>query len=121
MSPLPKLLARAFTAPMPIVAAHKLKRLARRIDDESAQALDLWNKLGEQFALKDERGIPKLQENGTHVVPPEKQADYDREFGAFLAVEFDTGIQKFKASDFDALKVSPVELLHLEALIESLA
>jgi hypothetical protein len=113
-------IARLQNTKMPIRTAYWLLKLAKKIDTEVSEAMLLFQKLGDNYGIKDGE-VYKMRPDGKHVVPEEKAEEYNQELEKFLNIEFETGIEKLKASDLEAAQVSPAEITLLEMIAEPLA
>ena len=107
---------------LPTKACIVLVKLKKRVDEEIVIAQNEFQTLLKNYAELDEKGnfVPEDNQPGTFKLLPGKEAEWETASTALLEKEFEIQKSKLSFKDVESAKLSPQELIHLEAIFEEL-
>lgn len=100
--------------------AYKIAKMLWKLAKEIKICDELFAKLLDQYAEKDEKGRLKPYQNkeGTFQIPEANAEVWKSAIKEFLSVEVKISAEKFKLTDFDGVELSASNLVALEPLME---
>lgn len=111
---------------IPIVASHKIGKIARQVFDEIKSYQESNKKLCEKYANKDgdkarivdaEGKLVAEGQTGRYDIPAEKMADYEREHAELVSLEVTLSGQTIKPAELQGVKIAPMYTMVLDWLI----
>lgn len=113
--------------PIPIKTSFRLCKIALAVGEEVKRFNETKKILCERFSNKDDEGKAimlnaenrpiKEGEAGRYDIPPDKMADFEKEYGELIATEVTIPGQQIKIADIGNVTIAPAHLMNLEWLI----
>jgi len=127
MNPMSPVLEKLSRERMPLPEAYKLMKMHRVIKEEVAIAMELFEKIGLEFAEKNEKGMIQKLPNGFHKVEESKQQAYEDAVQAFMKTEVEINrpaidveaVCRSASGNFSVMDLEAIHPLTVEATVST--
>ena len=112
-------LAKLMNAPLPTKAAYSLAKVDRKIRKEMEIAQELFEKIVNKYAKKDEKGEiePLPDQPGTFQIPKENQEAYKKELDEMHANTIEVDVRQVSLKDLERAQLSARDMSLLDPII----
>jgi hypothetical protein len=101
---------------LPFKASWNISKNVRKFDEALKNYWEFENKLANEYAIKDDKGL-KFGEDGFLMFPPNNKDKYNKEHSELLNCEDTIDILPINSSDFTGTEIEPSLLLKLDFMI----
>ena len=99
-------------------AAFRVARLARELDNEMKTFNESRRTLVEKYAVRDDNGELKADENGNIQIIPEKVNECNEEFNNLLNSEIEINANKLPNDILNEIKINPQQMMDIMMFVE---
>lgn len=105
---------------LPIKASYAIAKNISKINDELKVYTKERQKLIDEYAEKDEKGVVKADKEGHIIFKEGCKEKWDKDIKELLAIESDIEIRKFNINDLslNGFSMTPAELMTIDYMIE---
>lgn len=98
-------------------STYNIARMAKLIEQQQRAAIEDYQKVAKDFAVLDDAGKIKLDDNQRFEVPDEKKSEFDEATREFFTREVEIQRHRIRLDEVEGVGLSPMELLALEPVM----